>query len=263
MYTYIDYSDSYAPSAQTLFVKFKEIIELQFPNLPQNIIDNAVNYGTNQYTAFLNNNPTVSDQQAEDYFFEAVMANILIHNKREHDKLIAFMLAHQRHNEGSGYLTCTSPISSHILDLPSRSLKAIHKAYSDNFTPRPLRTLPTAHMRPLLYLDRVDDEAKFLSLSNTIKDKLMYIDKLAYDWDPNENRNIQLQIFNVFYNLAEHNLNANVFERALIDRVDMIIEYSSLSREVKYGFMYFFRNIIRTKDNFRYCTELIKKYRQI
>ena len=49
MYTYIDYSDSYAPSAQTLFVKFKEIIELQFPNLPQNIIDNAINLSCSRF----------------------------------------------------------------------------------------------------------------------------------------------------------------------------------------------------------------------
>ena len=259
MHKYNNYSNSYAPSAQTIFAKFKDIIELQFPDLPANFISDALQYATNSYTVFLNNNPTVSDQQAEDYFFEVVMSRIDIYKKREHDKLMTLMLSHQRHNTGD-YVTGTSSISSNILNVPVDILKSVYKAQSDKFTPKQLRKLPTIFITPQpLYLYNNDEKAVFLAFREKIQRQLRYIDTLAYSWTKNQNHDIQRQIFNLFFDLEQLNLNANVFEKKLIDGIDMIIYNSSLSKQEKYSFMFFLVNIIISKDNSRYCTELVRR----
>ena len=93
-------SSGYAPSAQKLFVYIKDIIERTFPRLNQYIIDDALTYGIHQYTEYLLTDASKvdSDEEAEEFFLSLVMERILEHNIRQHDTLIAFMLAHQRHN---------------------------------------------------------------------------------------------------------------------------------------------------------------------
>jgi hypothetical protein len=96
-------SSGYAPSAQKLFVYIKDIIERTFPRLNQYIIDDALTYGIHQYTEYLLTDASKVDSDevtldAEEFFLSLVMERILEHNIRQHDTLIAFMLAHQRHN---------------------------------------------------------------------------------------------------------------------------------------------------------------------
>ena len=71
MYDYPN-SDSYAPSATTLSAKIKNIIEQQFPRLHPDIINNAINYATNEYQQYLHNNilkyREVSDEEAANFF---------------------------------------------------------------------------------------------------------------------------------------------------------------------------------------------------
>ena len=92
--------NSYAPSTDTLSVDIKDMIEQKFPRLNQDIIDDAVAYARYQYTEYLltEASKVASDQEAENFFVKAVMEHIHKHNRRQHDTLIAFMLAHQRHN---------------------------------------------------------------------------------------------------------------------------------------------------------------------
>ena len=105
-------SSGYAPSAQKLFVYIKDIIERTFPRLNQYIIDDALTYGIHQYTEYLLTDASKVDSDevtldaeefflsldAEEFLLSLVMERILEHNRRQHDTLIAFMLAHQRHN---------------------------------------------------------------------------------------------------------------------------------------------------------------------
>ena len=110
-------------TSDTLSVDIKDMIEQKFPRLNQDIIDDAVAYARYQYTEYLLTEASKvdSDQQAEKFFLNAVMEHILEHNRRQHDTLIAFMLAHQRHNTQTP-LTVNQALnpsfSSDLLTLP-------------------------------------------------------------------------------------------------------------------------------------------------
>jgi hypothetical protein len=61
---------SYAPSADTLSVDIKDMIEQKFPILDQDIIDDAVAYARHQYTEYLLTEASEvgSDREAETFF---------------------------------------------------------------------------------------------------------------------------------------------------------------------------------------------------
>ena len=142
MYDYPN-SDSYAPSATTLSAKIKNIIEQQFPRLHPDIINNAINYATNEYQQYLHNNilkyREVSDEEAANFFFNLVMERIREYNRIQFEILTSFMLAHQRHNQAHINLTPNSDLSSGFLTLNSHQQEKIFEENSKQFIPQGLR----------------------------------------------------------------------------------------------------------------------------
>ena len=153
--------NSYAPSADTLYVDIKDIIEQRFPRLEQDIIDDAVDYGTNEYRAYLLTGASeiASDREAEVFFLNSVMERIRERGISERDAIIAFMLAKYRHNTAP--LTVNKDLnqafSSDLLTLqllPGQLQKMFEPILEENrnkFTPqtiffpqgkRPIRHIP-------------------------------------------------------------------------------------------------------------------------
>jgi len=142
---YLD-SDGYAPSANTLSAKIKNIIEQQFPRLHQDIINDAIDYGTEEYKKYSYNNIIeyirVSDEEAEEFFFNSVMKFILINNRRQFEILTEFMLAYQRHHTQAP-LRVNSELSSGFLTLNSQHQEKIFEENRKRFIPQEFRIQKT------------------------------------------------------------------------------------------------------------------------
>jgi len=139
-------SDGYAPSANTLSAKIKNIIEQQFPRLHQDIINDAIDYGTEEYRQYSYNNIIdyirVSDEEAEEFFLNSVMKFILIHNRRQFKILTEFMLAYQRHHTQAP-VTVDSELSSGFLGLNSHQQQKIFEENRKGFIPQEFRIQKT------------------------------------------------------------------------------------------------------------------------
>ena len=263
-------SSGYAPSAQKLFVDIKDIIEQTFPRLNQDIIDDALTYGIHQYTEYLltDDSEVDSDEEAKEFFLNLVMKRILEHNRRQHDTLIAFMLAHQRHNTQNP-LTVNQALnqsfSSDLLTLPfppgqlQKMVEPILEENRNKFTQQRLRFPEGILRKRVLIPEFLKDTARidqFWSLSDKLQKQVIRIGIIIRDImncrDINVLGNVFIQIFDEIYNLSISTSNSNQLERLLIDSVSHIIRNSSLTPRDKTEFMRYFGETINNQDNFTY-----------
>jgi len=276
MHSYINSkSNAYAPSSQKLFVDIKDMIEQQFPTLNQDIINDALTYGRNEYTAYLitESSEVASDLEAKEFFFRKVMERILEHNRRQHDTLIAFMLAHQRHNT-QNHLTVNQALnpsfSSDLLTLPlleqQKMFEPILEENHNKFTPQRLKFPPKGFYEQIIIPKVLIDTTrmgKFWSLSDKLQKQLIRIEailRLNVQYSTKYVRdNVFFQIFDEMYNLSISIYNSNELERSLIDSVSHIITNSNLPRKEKRDFMFLFSRTINNQDNYNKFVELLNK----
>ena len=272
--------NSYAPSTDTLSVDIKDMIEQKFPRLNQDIIDDAVAYARYQYTEYLltEASKVASDQEAENFFVKAVMEHIHKHNRRQHDTLIAFMLAHQRHNTQNP-LTVNQALnpsfSSDLLTLPfppgqlQKMVEPILEENRNKLIPQHLHyTFPAYWKYPIRNVpsflssdsDRIN---KFWTLSYKLQRQIIAIEQLtqgdSWTWDAFTTTwspwrpDLKIKMFDEIYRLAQLNLNANVLERLILDSVMRILDESSVFEQLRINFIHFFENTINNQENRRYC----------
>ena len=277
----------------TLSVDIKDIIEQKFPRLDQDIIDDAVAYGRHQYTGVPQK---ASDQQAEQFFLNSVMERIHERiNERirsEYDTLIAFMLAHHRHNTQTP-LTVNQALnpsfSSDLLTLPfppgqlQKMVESIIEENRNKLIPQHLQFLKHAILGYDLpaYLSYDSDRIKkFWSLGTKLKNQIIYMSQIRKT-DPNFDinyvrsteailnhsrsrqytTNLKFKMFDEIYRLAQLNLNANVLERLILDSLICILKGSSLSEDEKIYFIQSFENTINNQENITTCRMYQEKLR--
>ena len=270
----------------TLSVDIKDMIEQKFPRLDQDIIDDAVAYGRYQYTGF----PQIaSDQQAEQFFLNSVMERIHERiNERirsEYDTLIAFMLAHHRHNTQTP-LTVNQALnpsfSSDLLTLafpPGQLQKMVELILEENRNKLIPQHLQFPRVKILLlgydmpeFLFTIENRHRkdqFWSLGYKLKRQIIYMSKIR-KIDPNIDlksdeyfRNyvrsneyfitLKVKMFDEIYRLAQLNLNANVLERLILDSVMCILKDSILPEDEIIYFLQYFENTINNQENITTC----------
>ena len=276
-------------TSDTLSVDIKDIIEQKFPRLDQDIIDDAFSYGRHQYTGLPH---LSSDEQAEQFFLNSVMERIHERiNERirsEYDTLIAFMLAHHRHNTQTP-LTVNQALnpsfSSDLLTLPfppgqlQKMFEPILEENRNKIIPQRLRFPPPPEedfdeqvIIPEVLIDmnnptRMD---QFLSLSDKLQRQIIHIEDIltfyvSSIYDANITidlrENLLLHIFDEIYNLSISTSNSNQLERLIINSVSHIIRNSYLNGEQKRAFMEFFTYTINNQDNFTYCQTVKDSFR--
>ena len=239
---------SYAPTAQTLVSDVKYMIEQQFPTLDEDIINDAINHSVHKYNKDIVPNITVSDQEAEAFFFNSVMERILFHKRREHDALIAFMLAQQRHFQSP--LKSDSAVGSDFLTLNSHQQDKIFEENRKKFRPLPIRFPPsndtTQRREKIPTFIRGDRIHQFQSLNNTLRKQLIKIDYFINYWGRPD---LTIQMFDEIYRLAQQNLNAIVLEREIILSINKILENSDIPPRDKRGFMHILGSTINNERN--------------
>ena len=259
--------NSYAPSADTLYVDIKDIIEQRFPRLEQDIIDDAVDYGTNEYRAYLLTGASeiASDREAEVFFLNSVMERIRERGISERDAIIAFMLAKYRHNTAP--LTVNKDLnqafSSDLLTLqllPGQLQKMFEPILEENrnkFTPQtiffPEVKRPIRHVPLFLYEHRKN---QFWSLSYKLKRQ---IESISYSslWRDD----LKIKMFDEIYRLAQLNLNANILETLILHSVIGILFDSSLSDDERIDFIESFQDTMNKQENKRYCQIYLRNLR--
>ena len=282
-------SNGYAPSAEKLFVDIKDIIEQTFPRLDQDIIDDAVTDGTNEYRAYLMTeaSKSASDQEAKEIFLRTVMKSIRELIRRKNNSLIAFMLAKYRHNNAP--LTVNQDLnqafSSDLLTLqllPGQLQKMFEPILQENrnkiipqrlrFPPPPEEDFDEQVIIPEVLIDmnnptRMD---QFLSLSDKLQRQIIHIEDIltfyvSSIYDANITIDLRekllLHIFDEIYNLSISTFNSNQLERLIINSVSHIIRNSYLNGEQKRAFMEFFTYTINNQDNFTYCQTVKDSFR--
>ena len=256
--------NSYAPSADTLYVDIKDIIEQRFPRLEQDIIDDAVDYGTNEYRAYLLTGASeiASDREAEVFFLNSVMERIRERGISERDAIIAFMLAKYRHNTAP--LTVNKDLnqafSSDLLTLqllPGQLQKMFEPILEENrnkFTPQtiffPQGKRPIRHVPLFLYGHRKN---QFWSLSYKLKRQI----ESLFLWRPD----LLIKMFDEIYRLAQLNLNANILETLILHSVIGILFDSSLSDDERIDFIESFQDTMNKQENKRYCQIYLRNLR--
>ena len=270
--------NSYAPSTDTLSVDIKDMIEQKFPRLNQDIIDDAVAYARYQYTEYLLTEASKvdSDQQAEKFFLNAVMEHILEHNRRQHDTLIAFMLAHQRHNTQTPLTVNQALNQSFSSDLrtlpfpPGQLQKMVEPIIEENRTkliPQHLHfTFPTKYpirKLPSFLSSDSDRINQFWTLSYKLQKQIIAIERItqgdSWTWDVFTTTwipwrpDLKIKMFDEIYRLAQLNLNANVLERLILDSLICILKGSSLSEDEIIYFLQYFENTINNQENITTC----------
>jgi len=249
--------NSYAPTAQTLVSDVKYIIEQQFPILDQDIINDAINHSVNEYNKDIVPNITVSDQEAEAFFFNSVMERILEHKRREYDALIAFMLARERHPRTPLRSDIAQDLTSGFISLPSRPIEMIAEKIAEiaeenrnKLTPKRLRFPPsndtTQRREKIPTFIRGNRIHQFQSLNNTLRKQLIKIDYFINYWGRPD---LTIQMFDEIYRLAQQNLNAIVLEREIILSINKILENSDIPHRDKIGFMHILGSTINNERN--------------
>jgi len=256
-------SNSYAPSANELFVDIKDIIEQQFPRLDQDIIDDALAYARHQY---IDVPLEYTDNQANEFFLNSVMERIRQHKRREYEALIAFMLARERHYTRPPLRSDRAQnFTSGFISLPNRPIEMIAEKLveqnSNKFTQQSLQfpgnikwlngqvNIPQV----LINIHNTKRMDKFWSLSDKLKKIIIYIEhilRLEMQIHYAVSDNLVLQFFDSISDLTQRNLNSNQLEMLLINSVIQIIRNSSLTPDEKTNFMSFFGETINNQDNY-------------
>ena len=276
MYRYPN-PNAYAPSAQKLFVDIKDIIEQKFPRLNQHIIDDALTYGIRQYTEYLLTDASEvdSDEGAKEFFLNLVIKRILEHNRRQHDTLIAFMLAHQRHNTQTPLTVNQALNQSFSSDLrtlpfpPGQLQKMVEPILEENrnkLIPQHLQFLKHAILGYDLpaYLSYDSDRINQIwTLSYKLQKQIIAIERItqgdSWTWDVFTTTwspwrpDLKIKMFDEIYRLAQLNLNANVLERLILDSVMRILDESSVFEKLRISFIQSFENTINNQENITTC----------
>jgi hypothetical protein len=243
--------NSYAPSAQSLVSDVKHLIEHKFPRLEQDIINDAINHSVTKYNIYIVHNISGSEQDAEAFFVNSVMERIRDHNRRQHDALIAFTIAHHRYQSNDD-LTPNSDLSSGFLTLNSHQQAKIFEENHKKFRPLPFRFPASNDTQRLettpLFIggDRID---KFKSLNNTLRKQLVKIDELTNYWRRRTDIDLKIQIFDTIYYLAQQNLHAIVLEMEIILTINNILENSDIPPRDKRCFMHLLGSTINNERN--------------
>lgn len=265
-------SNAYAPLTEKLSVDIKDIIQQKFPRLEQEIIDDAVDYGTNEYREYLLSraSKSASDQQAKEIFLNSVMERIGEHNRRKNDTLIAFMLAKYRRNTAP--LTVNKDVNlafiSDLLTLPllprqlQKTFEPIFEENRNKFIPQILQFPFPGNTDKVIIpkiINRIPIKKEiFWSLRSKLQRQLYHIDGVLRvlvvpSISTDVRKNLVFQILDEMYRLSQLNLNANHIERLLITFVSQIIRASSLNSEQKRLFIHHFTWTINNQDNITYC----------
>ena len=264
--------NSYAPSADTLYVDIKEVIEQKFPRLDQDIIDDAVAYARHQYTEYLltEASEVASDREAETFFLRSVTERILEHNRREYDTLISLMLARERSNQTPLRSNKAQDLTSGFISLPSRPIEMIAEKIAEiaaenrkKFTPQPLKfplvkyPIPISDVPPFLSSDsyRIN---QFWSLSYKLKRQIIDMAKLTIfldkNWSVNWRPDLLIKMFDEIYRLAHLNLNANVLERSILESIMGILDSAfPRAKYIRINFIERFLQTINNYENIGYC----------
>jgi hypothetical protein len=263
---------SYSPSADTLYVDIKDIIEQKFPRLDQDIIDDAVAYGAQKYRAdILSDDSEVgSDYEAETFFFNSVMERIHERIRSRYDTLIELMLARERHPRTPLRSDIAQDLTSGFISLPSRPIEMIAEKIAEIAEENRNKLTPQRLQFPILktpiqlsdvptFLSHNNDRInKFWSLGYKLKKQIIAIErsimfmsdgKWSWDWRPD----VKIKIFDEIYRLAQLKLNANVLERLILDSVMHILDESYMAEYERINFIHFFENTINNQENRRYC----------
>lgn len=258
---------SYAPSADTLYVDIKDIIEQKFPILDQDIIDDAVAYGAQKYTAdILSDDSEVgSDYEAETFFFNSVMERIHERIRSRYDTLIELMLARERHPRTPLRSDIAQDLTSGFISLPSRPIEMIAEKIAEIAEENRNKLIPQHLQFPIvmrypittpdfLYKDRVKTE-QFWSLNYKLRRQILYMEKIN-DY-PRWTSTI-MKMFDEIYRLAQLKVNANVLERLILDSVMHILDKSHLAVNERINFIQLFENTINNQDNYTYYRTVAK-----
>jgi len=258
---------SYAPSADTLYVDIKDIIEQKFPRLDQDIIDDAVAYGRHQYIGF---SEVASDREAETFFFNSVMEHIHKRTRSRYEILIALMLARERNNQTPLRSNKAQDLTSGFISLPSRPIEMIAEKIAEiaeenrkKLTPQPLKfpigkyPIPISDVPAFLSSDsyRIN---QFWSLSYKLKRQIIDMAKLTIylneNWSVNWRPDLLIKMFDEIYRLAHLNLNANVLERSILESIMGILDSAfPRSKHIRINFIERFLHTINNYENIRYC----------
>jgi len=260
---------NYAPSANTLSVDIRDEIENTFPTLHADVINDAVQFGTQQYTSVPD---TASDQEAKDFFLNSVMNYILNHLKQQQYNIIsALMLLRERKRHLSD---TAQDFYSGIMSLQSRPAEMIADKFADiiadkipdTFTGRSPPRFPKQYRYNVEggypdFLRRDPGRIKsFSTLRNKLKQQLIVTERFAHAWTPYD-RDILIQIFDEVYNLQLIGLHSIQLERLIIDAVYLILRNNNnLSSKDKADFMFHFSSTINNEENIIYCKNKRKEF---
>jgi len=255
----------YAPSANTLSADIRDEIEHTFPSLHPDVINNAVDFGRQQYVHYTD---TGSDQEAKDFFLNAVTNYILNTLKEQYDTIYTLLLLRERDYQTETPLRSdiAQDLTSGFISLPSRPIEMIAEKIADTFTGRRPPRFPKQYNVVSGYPDFLRrDRARipqFSTLRNKLQQQLIVIERLASLWTPYTFRHdILIQIFDAVYNLQFSGLHSIQLERSIIDAVHLILKNTNnLSSKQKADFMLHFSNTINNEENIIYCKNKRKEF---
>jgi len=251
---------NYAPSADTLSLDIRDEIQHTFPSLHQDVINDAVDFGRQQYVHYTD---TGSDQEAKDFFLNAVTNYILNTLKEQYDTIYTFMLLRERDYQTETPLTSSKAqdLTSAFMKLPSRPLERLADTIADRR--RPPR-FPKQYNVVSGYPDFLSRDSvrinRFSTLRNKLQQQLKVAEILARVWTP-YSRDILIQIFDAVYDLQFSGLHSIQLERSIIDAVHLILRNTNnLSSKQKADFMLHFSNTINNEENIIYCKNKRKEF---
>ena len=137
-----DKRSEYAPSQYILGVadeiseKFRYVLQQQFPELPDEIINNALEDGKNSLLlSFESETKRLRDQdQEERKFYEAALESINKQKKIVQAVMTTILLSRERSYDKT-HFTSNSKFGSSLVSLPSRPLENINEKINNLFNP--------------------------------------------------------------------------------------------------------------------------------
>jgi hypothetical protein len=212
-------------------------------------INNAVDFGRQQYVQYTD---TGSDQEAKDFFLNAVMNYILNHLKQQQHAIISALMLLRERSIGTPLRSNTAQdFYSEFLSLPSRPTEMIADKIAEisqenrkNFTPQRLKFPPVDHYEkwyprkitiPKVLIDtsRMD---QFLSLSDKLQKQVIRIENiLTYSLNyrnKNVRDNVFIQIFDEMYNLSisTYDINIKIITIFIIIFINKYVNNLSISK---------------------------------
>ena len=257
---------NYAPSADMLSDDIRDEIQHTFPSLHQDVINNAVDFGRQQYVDYTD---TGSDQEAKDFFLNAVMNYILNHLKQQQYAIISALMLLRERSIGTPLRSDTAQdFYSGIMSLQSRPAEMIADKIADKipdtFTGRRPPRFPKQYNVVSGYPNFLRRDSvrinRFSTLRNKLKQQLKAAEIFAHAWTPYD-RDILIQIFDEVYNLQLAGLHSIQLERSIIDAVYLILtNTNNLSSKEKADFMLHFSSTINNEENIIYCKNKRKEF---